>query len=133
MVTFMAPISMEELKELLAESGAELVSYQAKFINTAGEWCTMGSASLDEEAMVAMANDWAIETGKPHTSYEGIVCAEVKIDVNDPVSYNALTESENVYFVDVSEYLYQLDPEYNGSTDITVGSYAWKLAEFAGQ
>ena len=83
--------------------------------------------------MVAMANDWAIETGKPHTSYEGIVCAEVKIDVNDPVSYNALTESENVYFVDVSEYLYQLDPEYNGSTDITVGSYAWKLAEFAGQ
>lgn len=121
-VTFDGPITMNNLKSLLIESGATLLNYQAKFINAAGDWCTYGSNTLDENLLVSKANNAAVSSGVPHTSYEGIVCAELEFQTNTS-AYDVLNESNFVYFVDMSRALLA----DNGQNYI-LPSYAWELA-----
>ena len=123
-LTFEEAISMDELTDLLSSSNADLVCYQAKFINEDGDWCTYGGNSIDEDDMVDTANMIAERNGIPHTSYEGIVCAEVSFETDSP-AYELLNNSEYVYFVDMSHVTSASEDEA-----AILGSYAWKLAEF---
>lgn len=121
-VTFDGPITMDNLKSLLNESGATLLNYQAKFINAAGDWCTYGSNTLDEKLLVDKANTAAIGAGVSHTSYEGIVCAELEFQTDTP-AYDVLNKSDLVYFVDTSRALVA-----DNNQNYILPSYAWELA-----
>lgn len=121
-VTFDGPISMDDLKSLLVESGATLLNYQAKFINAEGDWCTYGSNTLDEKLLVDKANNAAVLAGVPHTSYEGIVCAELEFQTDTP-AYDVLNKSDLVYFVDTSRALLA-----DNDQNYILPSYAWELA-----
>lgn len=78
----------------------------------------------NEENMVDTANMIAERNGIPHTSYEGIVCAEVSFET-DSLAYELLNNSACVYFVDMSRVVSAVE-----SDDAILSSYAWKLAEF---
>lgn len=125
-VTFNGPIAMSSLKSLLIESGAALCHYQAKFINAAGDWCTYGSNTLIEKDLIDKANEAATLAGSPHTSYEGIVCAELRFPTNTS-AYDVLKNSDFVYFADMSLAILE-----NDNQSCILPSYAWELDSLRG-
>ena len=125
-LTFSHPISMDEMVKLLNDSDANLINYQAKFINVNNDWCTYGSSSTNEDEMIRKANQFATQSNQPHVKYEGIVCAEVTF--SNPTSYNMLNNSDLVFFVDMS----LMDLKEN-DVDVILTSYAWDLAKFQGE
>jgi hypothetical protein len=128
-VTFTSPISMNQMLTLINDVGGTLKHYQAKFTNSEGNWCTVGSAETDESAMVAWANQCATDIDKPHTSYDGIVSMQVIIPATE-AAYDLLSNSSLVYYVDLSAYLYQNSDSYDTTVDIVVPDYAWEVANF---
>ena len=119
-LTFSEPISMNDLSNLLNLSGADLILYQAKFYNDSGDWCTVFSNNTNESDMIVDANRAAESFGHPHTSYEGIVCAEISFDGSSS-AYYTLSQSDLVYFLDMSS---------SQGTGVSK-SYAWELAELS--
>lgn len=132
MITFSIPVDLADLQELLDNNGAELVSYQAKFINGAGNWATFGGTIMNEERMIQLANETAEGFGSYHSSYEGIVCAEIRFPKNIS-TYNSIQNAQNVYFLDISKALWYANNENNENIRPVVPSYAWDLAQFTNQ
>ena len=126
-LTFNAPISMDDLTSLLNSSGAKILNYQARFIDTDGNWCTLASAVLDEETMTAKADEMAEDGGITHAAYEGITSAIVEFDTASN-AYNILRNSPLVFLVDMSKFIWENSPEYDPSVEVIVPSYSWQLA-----
>ena len=129
-VTFAYPISMAQLLSLVEDCGGSLDYYQAKFTNSEGEWCTAGSVSTDETAFVTWANEAAQSVGKPHISYDGIVSMRVVIPATE-YAYSQLNNSDLVFSVDLSEYLWRHSSEYDPNVKLIVPSYEWDVAHFS--
>lgn len=128
-VTFNRPISMDEMLALIEETGVSLNRYKAKFFNTDGEWCNASSSNTDEDAMIEFANESAIEAGRPHVSYEGIVSMEITMPAAQSV-YEQLNNSPLVFCVDMSEYIWTHSEDYNPNIKILVPDYAWEVSNF---
>ena len=118
---------MDDLTSLLNSSGAKILNYQARFIDTDGNWCTLASAVLDEETMTAKADEMAEDGGITHAAYEGITSAIVEFDTASN-AYNILRNSPLVFLVDMSKFIWENSPEYDPSVEVIVPSYSWQLA-----
>ena len=128
-VTFNHSISMQEMAALLDGVGGELKIYHAKFISDTGDWCSVGTKEMDENAMVDWANERARLAGYAHESYEGIVSMEVEM-LATANNVNFLNNSDLVFGVDLSEYLYTHSDEYTPSIRAIVPHYAFEVANF---
>ena len=128
-ITFTNPISMNELQTLLLVSSGDLKTYQAKFYDSDGNWCTLGSCDMNEDRAINMANEIADELGITHSSYEGITSAIIECDITQE-NISKLQNLSFVYFVDPSAFLWECSPDYDPSIDIVVPGYDWQLATF---
>lgn len=125
-LTFTGPISIAELLEILKLADAELVSYEAKFIDDADTWITASASSTNELLLIANAQDIFAARGTS-VSYCGITSAVVSFKFS-PAYYQALQNSNLVYFVDMSNFLWQNSDNYDPSIKTCVSDYAWLVA-----
>ena len=73
-ITFESPVSVEQVEELLEESGATFVDYHAMFLDAEGYESSMGGFVLDEEEILTVAQDLS---GGAVVSFLGISIVEI--------------------------------------------------------
>lgn len=125
-ITFSAPVSIDYLKTLLDEN-CELVNYEAKFTNGAGEWQTLCSVRLSEDDAIAVAKELS---GESELTYWGITSATVSISPYDETYENLISESE-IYLVDMSEHIARVENN-DPSLTMTVSDCYYMLEKYGG-
>ena len=124
-VTFCKPVSLEYLSSLLSDECA-LVNYEAKFTNAAGDWMTLCSSRL---SLSEIENIATILSGDKDLVFCGITSATFSFSPYDD-TYETLNSEDDVYLVDMSEYILRTQKDDN-SLDVLVSDCYYYLEKFS--
>ena len=124
-ITFDVEITLKQLKELLHNNQAELVTYESKFVNEDGEWITAEHTTLDTDRLVSNVNK-ALEEKEKEITYVGVTSAKIDLILEDDI-YNNIITDELVYFLDLSSSLMSNNAR-TVSSEYIVTDYAYLLA-----
>lgn len=130
-VTFNGAISLADLNNILAVSGAEFIDCELKLLDENGTWITANIRDLQTinttEKIANLENAVAADAGTT-VDYCGITSARLYLNIMDN-SFEMLSNDSRVYFVDMmDEIIRQEYKDYDGELKVRVFDMAWMLA-----
>ena len=130
-VTFNGAISLADLNNILALSGAEFIDCELKLFDENGTWITANIRDLQAinttEKIANLENAIAADAGTT-VDYCGITSARLNLNIMDN-SFELLSNDSRVYFVDMmDEIIRQEYKDYDGELKVRVFDMAWMLA-----
>ena len=124
-VTFVDPISNDTLDQILDGSNATLDHCVIRYEDASGNRITGWTSDTSDEHLADKLNH--LNKRHDNVSYSGIVSATISVDLSAE-NYAALTNSNYVYFVDLSDPITRLEhQDFNRELDVHVCDLSWDL------
>ena len=124
-VTFVDPISNDTLDQILDGSNATLDHCVIRYEDASGNRITGWTSDTSDEHLTDKLNH--LNKRHDNVSYSGIVSATISVDLSAE-NYAALTNSNYVYFVDLSDPITRLEhQDFNRELDVHVCDLSWDL------
>ena len=124
-VTFVEPISNDTLDQILDGSNATLDHCVIRYEDASGNRITGWTSDTSDEHLTDKLNH--LNKRHDNVSYSGIVSATISVDLSAE-NYAALTNSNYVYFVDLSDPITRLEhQDFNRELDVHVCDLSWDL------
>lgn len=124
-LTFTQPISSTALDRVLSDADAALDYCVIRYEDNEGKRITGWTDDVSEENLTAKLEH--LNVMHENVTYSGIVSATIAVDLTEE-NYAALSESNCVYFVDLSDTVVRLEQQdYERELNVQIWDLSWDL------